>query len=51
MYRSFNEVVCNDQLHLNGLRVIHIMDSATRYLASAVVESIAIPEAIVQLEF
>lgn len=50
MSRSFNDLVSIDHLHLNGLRVIHIMDSATRYSTGAVVESTAMPEAIAQFE-
>ena len=50
MSRSFNVVVCIDHLHLDGIRVFHMMDSATRYSTGAVVQSTAMPEAIMQFE-
>ena len=50
MSRSFNKVVCVDHLHLGGSRVLHIMDSSTRYSAGTVVFTTSMQEAILGIE-
>jgi len=48
--RSFNELVCIDHVHLNEMRVIHMMDATTRYSVGAVVPDTSMKNAIINFE-
>jgi len=48
--RSFNELVCVDHLHLNHMRVFHIMDATTRYSVGAVVPDTSMKNAMLLFE-
>ncbi len=50
MSREINQVVCIDHFFLDDFGVFHMMDSATRYSAGAVVPDTAMDSAITSLE-
>lgn len=48
--RSFNDLVCVDHLHLNEMRVFHMMDASTRYSVGSVVQDTSMNSAILLFE-
>lgn len=50
MSREFNDTVCVDHLHIDDMRILHIMDSATRYSAGAVVQTTNMEDAIIAFD-
>lgn len=50
LHHHFNDVVCIDHFHLDGLRIFHIMDAWSRYSAGHVVKDATIKSAIETFE-
>lgn len=50
LYRKFNDVLCVDRFFLEGARVSHAMDAATRYAAGLVCPDISLQSALHALE-